>query len=79
MSRLATQSMLIDITLFVGSFCVKYSGRSFSDRKKHLLQVEGKNNTMEKVGPDTHTLVMTTISSRGRLSCLIAFPRTISD
>ena len=46
MSRLATQSMLIDITLFVGSFCVKYSGRSFSDRKKHLLQVEVENNTM---------------------------------
>ena len=46
-SYLSAQSMLIDITLFVGGFCVENSVASSSDREKYLLQVEGENNTME--------------------------------
>ena len=73
--------MLIDITSFIGSFCVENAVKSFSDSKINLYQAtEGEIDMIKgTVDLDAHTLVMTTISSRGRLCCLIAFPRIISD
>ena len=46
-SHLSTQSMLIDITVFVGSFCVVNSLRSFSDSRINLYQTERENNMIK--------------------------------
>ena len=70
--------MLIDETSIVTTVC-NWS-KSWSYRIEYLYQfiMFTWYDTGKKI-VDTHTLVIITISSRGRLSCLIAFPRIISE
>jgi hypothetical protein len=78
-ANLATKAMLIHVTRFIGLIrrnCK--TGPIFTCNRVEQLHIWPDKciDTPEEV---TATFVMTTISCRGSLSCLIAFPRMTSE
>lgn len=81
--HLAAETFLIHIAAVVWVFPRHATNKQVtdatSDDEKHLAVKWTSHFHTDKTETKVNTLVITTISSRGKLNCLMAFPRMISE